>query len=390
MRASLAFAALLAATLSGCLGGAAEERTGQTAVAAGPDASVETTPLETGPPIVAPSVDLWEGRTEILLFDDVLDVKECYGAENQFWITFYNLVYAQRARFGCAEGTLPEGVILPEGTASLVVEADASGAHRVGKWFTYAWTYGGNWYDGEETSGAEGRWSLAVTPGDWDLPMYRESALWFGVWPGRGGADALYGPVELRITAVRDPAWTPLPTLDHWKMPDRHAMPQDGVITVLDASLRWKQPSHRDCFDGCEWPETPAPTDVIPGGTKQLALVLAWDRMEGCPSEGACGFGASVHAGRWTGTWDADATVERGDGHVIAIFDVPADARVDGPYVERSGASVEAWLAAPETVCDATGVCMEDQAYAADLRVVVEAWDHPVDIAALKARMGIA
>lgn len=384
---------LLSSFLAGCAGTTDD---GLPAAGLGSDsAAAPDADNLTSLPELLPPMDLWGGLDAKTLFDGTVDVKECYGPTNQVFITFWQAVEYHDVMFGCADYDLPEGTLVPEGTKRLRVEADASGAQHVGMWYPWVTTYGivqygDGWYDGEGTTDAKHAWTINLKPKDWDLSHHTKSGFSFGYWTYGGTVNVLYGPVKTKITAERDPEWKPMPVLDEWKALNRHAFVQEDAILLLNATVPWEEPSFPTYMtSNSDSPSVPSFTDVIPYGTKQVAVGLRWNDIEGCLQGHTCSFRAGVNSGgQWSGINEA-AVQERGANHLVLVYDVPARVGEDGPYVTNSTTSVGAWivpcLTADPSRCDP--VTLSDTQ--TKLFAWAEAWKAPVDLQAFKARFGL-
>lgn len=382
--------------LAGCTGGTELDSDPGNA----PDVGIPATPdvLNSTLPLLGPAVDLWGEATERILFEGIVAVGECYGWDGQASVTAGQLLDGQQATFGCAHFELPEGTLVPEGTKSIRFEADASGAQYAGKWYAVVVTYGMIRYgdghmDGEGTTGATHTWRFELKPKDWDLAQHAASHYVFGYWTYGDAADVLYGPVKTKIVAERDPKWEPVAPLDHFQLPDQHKFVGEGVFNSLDTNITWREPAETEV--GAKWPDSPRVKDVIPLGTKQVSVVLQWGRIEGCPTTFECWTSAVIQSGnRWAKN-QIEAQVRPDGGWKVYVYDVPDMVAEDGPYVKESMAQIHPFF----YQCD-PAVCITDTAGAAwpvaylqprqtELRVVVDVWHGDVDVAALKARLGL-
>lgn len=382
--------------LSGCI------LAGEEAVVEAPAAPLESLAVPADAnngtiPILVPPISLWGEARELVLFEGTSEVKECYGLTTQALITFYTTVFSQQATFGCSEHQFPDGVVVPEGTKYLRFEADASGARHVGQWYPWVTTYGrieygDGHYDGEGTTDEKHTWRIEMKPKDWDLGTHTKSGFYFGYWTYGNPVNALYGPVKTRVVAERDPKWEPLPVLDHFKLTDKHKFAQDGVITVTDQEVAWKEDAWAAYQLGTgEWPGAIKPKDVIPVGTKEFLVVLQWTKMEGCNSGWTCWVSAAIASGGQWNKIQVDESIRDDGGWKIYRYKVPDEAGEDGPYVKESATRAWPFMYSSCTLND-EAVCNDLFAMnprSTNLRVIMEAWNAEADLAVLKERLGL-
>lgn len=331
-------------------------------------------------PTLGPPIDPWaEDETERLLFEGTVDAAPCPMSAP------WELVYGQYVQAGCAGFDLPAGTLIPLGTKTIIWEADASNAQVAGKWYAYLYTAATGWpeADQEPTRDKAHTWEIELVPGDWDLPDATESASWLGYWTAYDPVNALVGPVETKLTAVRDPDWTPKAPLDHWRLPEIHEMPQEGVITVFNDTVPWSQPAGG--FG--TWPEMPRFTDRVPLGTTSVLVGLTWDEITGCAALDCRVWTHGVKGGIFLNGF-GDAPVERATNHLILRWEVPDPFPPEPDHVEANQTQLALFITTMcpvvERSCNYPPVPVET-----DVRILTEAWRDDVDLNAFKERLGV-
>lgn len=388
MRVALAVPLVLVA-LAGCLGGGADD-----------DAAVPSGPalLESGPPgsgahglptnatALGPPIDPWGEETERVLFDGAVEDVRCVIAGTPG--------NPEAIDVACPfEGMLipiGDAPFIPEGTGSLVVEADASSALKAGSYHYFLITQGrntGTLWNEDRTPEPKHTWTVELTPADWDYEYRGVTVVETGFWAsGEDGLNVLDGDIRVTITAQRDPAWAPRVPVDEFAPGGRHKVVAPGVVRLADANVTWAhQPGATLGFLG--YPDD-VPLAPIPAGTKQIAVGVTWTVRDCAPAHD-CSPNPDLSRG-WNYSLGEEA--ERGATHVVKLFEVPADFADDGPYAEEGSAAVGPFVwrcvrSVPLFGCFAsfyaTGATVE-------ARVVAEAWNGDGDLAAFKARLGVA
>lgn len=399
---------LAPAALAGCLGGGADGGAGPAAgVPADGEAAAanRTGNLSALPPLPDP----WLDATDLLLFEATVEVDYCWLPVEGAVVAPFTLTGHAFVQYGCGIFLPPPGVLVPPGTAALRVEGDASRATRTGSWGVYVdRTYSNSYdetnetFDTEETAQAQGTFRFPLWPDDWDLPHHGRSAFAFSVYGwGQPGVDVLRGPVDLKVFAERDPAWTPPAPVDHFRAGDRHRILGEGVIGLLDENVTWWNPPLYESMYPLnlvmspDWPEPPPLRDIVPVGTRAVTVALRWGDISGCPPDSACEFRATFVSGTtWIYHYNESAAKESGDGWRTYTYPVPAAVTEDGDWATQSRNNVRPFIVAgcPSALtaygCGGTPPL---QRMEGDLRIVVDAWEsEQPDLAALKVRLGIA
>lgn len=387
--------ALVSAALAGCVGSDPGALSGATKASSisGSAAANDTLASPAGLPILGPPVDLWGPVEEKELYNGTIEVAECGGTEDQALNTVFGLAFGQQVMFGCAHWRLPAGTLVPEGTQALRFEADASRAKHLGKWYSVVVSYGyreygdGHW-DGDGTTESVRTWTFPLRPQDWDLPTHPESAFTLGFWTWGDPVNALYGPVQARIVAERDPDWKPLAPLDHWQLPEWHRFWREDAMNLLDANVTWKQPSGLESLQGTDWPDALELDDIVPLGAKKVSVAVAWDEIQGCPQHYECDVWVDVVS---AGDWQSVDPKAEGSQYRIFVYDVPKNIGEDGPYVNESNTIVWPFVGACSSPGLPASCTVGANGFAKEtaLRVVVDAWKNDADVAALKGRLGL-
>lgn len=375
------------AMAAGCLG-AAETPASTSA----PEAESETlaTAVEADAtetlPTLGPAVDPWlPGEVERVLFDETVEAGECYlGA------TAFELLYAYLMG-GCAFVELPAGTLIPEGTGALHMEVDASGAQRQGEYLGFLYTsvrQSPEEANGGGTSEAKHTWDFPLVPDEWDTPTRERSLSLMGLWTAN---SVLQGPVAIRVVAERDPAWIPAAPLDHWAMAEAHAFPQPGVITLADETIAWQQPGRVSTWG---WPSPPVLEDRVPPATRTLVVAASWSAPAGCLPIETCELLVDLVSGN--AYWNGYRRVadERAPTHAIYLFSVPEEVEADPDFRTVTATRPHLGFYTHQdqyaTCDDGLGFyCLPAADVASDVRFLVEAWRDPVDLSAVKVRLGV-
>jgi hypothetical protein len=342
------------------------------------------TPVPTGP-VVNP----WgKGEAERTLFDGTLAGIQCIIAGTP--------EVPEQATASCSntELSLGDAPFIPEGTKTLRIEADASAALKSGSYHAYLYTLARNTGDlanGERTPEAVHTWRFNLTPLDWDYEYRGLTTATLGFWSSGAGLNVLDGDIRVKAVAERDPSWRPRVPVDEWRPGGGHHLVSDGVIQLANASATWRFQAGASYVAGTggNWPDA-IPLAAIPPGTRYVVMGLTWT-VKDCPANHDCSPNPSIVRG-----WDSFSgkEVERNGDHLIEVLEVPKDIPDDGPYARNGTATVDpfVWRCLDSPV--GTGFECFASYYAtpaaADVHVVAEAWKGDVDLAAFKARLGVA
>ena len=233
-----------------------------------------------------------------------------------------------------------------------------------------------------------------MTPEDWDPAPFEKGTFGLGIWATGSeplplvDVDVLHGPVKVKVVAERDPTWVPRAPLDHWSLPSRHEMPQAGVITVLNVSTTWQQtPSVFGTGLGAR-SVPPSFTDRVPLGTSAVVLGFAWTPVEGCPAPVECRLWSNANQGRRFVSGFGDAIVERGERHLVVVWPAPDVIRPEPDYGPANQTTLIPYVT---MMCPDGSTCgFPPVATSTDVTFRAEAWRNEVDLAAFKARLGVA
>ncbi|MFO1533725.1 MAG: hypothetical protein ABR562_08565 [Thermoplasmatota archaeon] len=330
--------------------------------------------------ILAPASDPWAGATQRVLFDAAVDVGACANWDSPQPVGEVGV--------GCLNGDfyfpLPEGTFLPAGTAALRADVDTTAAQVAGGYIFCLSTPLRDTpalRDGEITTDRVHTWNFTIAPLEWDPPAAHASSVYFCIYPHGGTPAALQGTVKVRLTAFRDPAWRPRPAYDPWAAGHRLVAP--GVMSLLDRRRPWNESDYRQPL-----------ADAVPMGASQVTVVLAWGPISQCEPQYTCWISASVDSGGQGWKNEVDAKFDAGGGWKVYVYAVGQELVPDGPDIANASAT---HLNPFFYQCEPAGCDTLDggsypyvQGRTADVRFVVDAWQGPADVAALKARLGLS
>jgi hypothetical protein len=384
-RALLVALLLVAVTVSGCIGSAsvgADEGLGNELLATQtsdePDAGL--------PGQGAFEQDPWApNETARLLFEGSVQTEECLSSPEGVVLEALG-----STAYGCARVVLPPGMRIPYGTGTLQIEADATKALQRGAWRAEVYTMGRNTPTKArtpDTSEPVRSWEIPLSDRDWDPQTIPDSIARIEFWAAneQGRVSTLDGEIAARLTAVRDPGWVPRPLIDPWNATADHAMPQPGVITLLDATLPWDQPATHNRIAG------PRLTDTVPSGTAFVVVGITWEAFADCPT--LPGLECRIVADLTSDGADLHWSTSRPERHffdraTIQVWPAPTSVVWDPEDETESLTSVESevlYMCAAITSCG--GPPQPEQTEATFL---VEAWNGPVDLAAFRERLAEA
>ncbi len=357
--------------LSGCLSGEAATDSD----APKPVRLASTGILLDRTPIIAQAVDRWGSDTEIILYEGTVNVfaQECADVN--------------RLQTGCGAYQLPPFVKILEGTRALRIEANVGGATTQGTWTVWIdSTYGRTWAtdpnmpEGERTAAASQTWTLPLEPRDWDPSTLPVSPFAAGVG-AIGQGSILDGPVQVTVTAEKDPTWVPLPTRDRFYATDADS-PAAGVLTLLDTNVTLTCPTWPGAFSCGLSPQM----EPIPPTTTHLALVASTGPVTGCAPTGPCNLRMPMFSGGRM-IYQDSATIRSGTTAYRAIVYDIRSVGADGPYVNVSGTRFGLWI---DQCAPGTGCTPYHDGSAVDLWMRIEAWQDVIDLEGALARVGVA
>lgn len=344
--------------------------------------------------------DEWGESTAMMLADTSVRTADC--SENPMMDLFIlgsGLFSQQEVHKGCARFTFDSGMIVPEGTARLTIDVDASEALPQGG---MELLYGNGQKRAvalEESTEAVYTWTIEMEATEWDLPHSTETDWWFFLRPS-GTVAILDGTIDVIVVAERMDDWEPIlgsEHIDHWTQTDQHDFIAPGVLRALDTNTTVHYPSFADRITGAE-AFAPIPLDdIIPPETKQVTLAVKWGSVDACPAAHECwivSFLAPANGGRW---FLIDPSAEGADW-AIYTYDVPEPMAPDSTYAEESVYSIRAFVrACPNGESQQTGVfffngCMGEAvaSMSAETRFEVVAWKDGADVGAVKTRLGLS
>jgi len=347
-------------------------------------------------PTLGDAIDPWEeGELERVLFEGTVEAGDCYPGAIAGEAVFYQYFMG-----GCALITLPDGALIPEGSAALRIEADATQALKSGSYISFLYTAERDLSEeanGEESDVPVHTWRYPLVPSEWDPSFRPDSYASLGFWTGADFGDPdppiLMGPIATRVVAERDPAWNATPPLDHWSMLDMHRFPQPGVITIYDKlHAGWRQPANSLATAGLDQrAPNQLPEDRIPLGTTKVVVGATWGEIKGCAPTMECSL--RVFVGTPMGSYDglgSHPPEELGQSHVISVFSVPDEIEPMPDHTDHPSMGLKPFFVnqcpppADTNVPDCTRTATETTG---DVRVLVEAWRDEVDLAAFTNRL---
>ncbi|GEM_PF-3733013 len=329
--------------------------------------------------------DLWKGREQIVLLDAEVAAGLCEGPADAALFLAQELVEHQGAADGCARLSIPEGVVVPEGTGDLEVSVDASDALKGGAMELNFRDKAREGY-GDPTTNPVHAWHLNLTQADWDLP-HANATTWIIYVQAHGDpAGLMDGNVKARVVAHRIPGWQPILAVahvDHWKLPHLHDFPAPDVMRLYDgpANVTNIDPAR---FQGQDIPEPIKLKDIIAPDTKHVTLVV--DRKtNGCPAPMECWLVPALVVGGYERERFGNLTFAEGERRVYT-WSVPGEVPEDSVYANASTTMIDPRIegcppGGDESTCGITSIASTT----VTARILVLAWHGDVDVAKLKA-----
>lgn len=393
---------LAGSPLAGCLGSTGTDGTADPANATDPGGAngTEKVAFQQDAPDSAKQGgrhrhDPWQGQDTKLIFDGSVEAGDCYSVFTPLIIVF-NAAFRQEAAYGCAWVRAENGTTVPQGTGKLKVETDAADARQQGGYQLTTYTNDRS-LQGTIAQEDQHTWWFELQEQDWDLPHEERTGFaWF--YEARGDVAVLDGPMDVRITAHKIPNWTPPLAeahLDHWQLDDRHKFVHRDAIELMNRTETVTTCSWAQYVDGsCEYQEPLNLSDIVPPGTKQVALALEWDGIEGCAPAHNCSLDAYVRSGESEYAWNEP--FDQGEGYLVYLYDVPDDVVADSTYANESKVDVVPDLYQCIESGDTTpfqfnscGLGNANWAPQADVHFTMEAWRTGVNVQDFKDRRGI-
>ena len=328
--------------------------------------------------------DAWDGAETLVLLDAEATAGLCEGHVDATAYALVTLFEHQEAAYGCVRASLPEGVLVPEGTGTLLVEIDATEALRSGA-LEFQWRNRAREGVGEATTEPKHAWSVDLTSADWDVPHAPATTFVLYV-ASRGPVGAFDGPVHLRVTAQRAPGWEPVLAVahvDHWKLPALHDFAAPGVMRLLDAeaSVTNVDPAR---FTGAAPEHEGLPlADILAPGATHLAIVVDTLASD-CAPVLTCWFFPLLHVGGHDRDRPGTLVLEEGARRVY-LWKVPDEVPHDSVYQETSTTAVEPRIDACVTGQPDTCGFASVLSGSTTARLQAFAWQGEVDLALLKA-----
>lgn len=392
MRFAILTLMILATALSGCVSDDALPDDSDAATDGVADTTESNQQAATGPPLLPAPPDLWGDETELVLVD------ETHNPSDRFYPTCNRVVGAGVVQ--CAVVRLQEGTLLPHGTASLTVDADASNSQGNGDLSTDVFQTAGRTSDADESlegdsqSGTDLSWTFEMTPQDWDPVGAETSSLQINVWNdgefGLVGARA--GSFHVPVTAHRDPEWEPVsPGPDPWF--DHPSLIDPDGIRLLDTNVS----------------ETVGAIDVngVYGGfearldhpippTSVTVLLGIQSTALSCAPASTCFFVADTMTESSTYYQPHDPP-EHGEGWTVLQINLPSPGlSPDSPDADESATwfwlyahQCDPVMSAYQTAFPASNCLPMLNESTVDARVIIEAWRAEPDLDAIKERLGV-
>lgn len=349
--------------------------------------------------------DEWGEATMLQLADLSVPSSAC-SEDNPFMELFLmgaGVFRDQEVHKGCALFAFDEGKIVPEGTARIYVDIDASQALPEGG---MRLSYGNEMKRFTELEGSSEpihSWTIEMEPVEWDLPHSTETAWFFFLQPS-GQVAILDGNIKVVITAERQEDWKPIlgsAHADHWdleEMNGTHAFIGPHVIRSLDTNVSVVYPSFAERIQDRDGQEPFPLDDIIPPGTTQVTLAVQWQAVDGCPPSHGCWVVGWLAPSNGGGRGFSSESVEIGADWAIYVYDVPEPMAPDSTYAETSVYTIRAFVRAcpngeaQETPLPFFNGCMGEAVatMTADTRFEVESWKDGADLQALKTRLGFS
>lgn len=322
--------------------------------------------------------DLWMGKEELVLLDATAEAGLCEGPVDAAAYLFVHALGDQEAAYGCVRLSLPNGTVVPEGTAELAIEIDATQALKSGS-LALQWRNKAREVDEETTTEPKHAWTVPLTPEDWDLP--HATATTFVIYvASRGPAGAFEGPVSVRVVAQRIPDWEPVLAVahvDHWKLPALHDLPAEGVMRLYDgqAGVTNVDPA---LFLGGEGPAPVVLSDIVPPGTAYLTI-LADETGSDCAPVLHCWLVPELNVGGYWRTAFGEILLDEG-GRRVYQWAVPEVVPEDSVYANVSTTTINPRIDACGPDGEATCGLASIASTSASARLLVLAWQGEPDL----------
>jgi hypothetical protein len=368
--------------LAGCLADGPTDSTPAPLAALLPDDAAGGIADDTTLPTLGPAVDPWGDLTEKVLYDGSYEVR---------------CLIAGGVQVDCSESATdlprPHEPLIPEGTASLIVETDASGALKSGSYHFYfcnAWHNTSETCNQPDTGDVRHTWRVPVAPQDWDYDYRGRTTAIMGfhaAWDA-ASVNGLDGVIDVKITARRDPAWVPRAPVDAFAG-------TSGFVRLAQTNATWDFPAGDEAGVSPRVPDIPlAP---IPPGTKRLVYGVTWV-VDDCPAAPtySCRPVPWLHRGDryWTyHEFDGPENVLDETPHSMVLsFSVPDLVPDDGPLAAKGTTSLTPSLYRCSSVDGNGQSCWLGWWFPvrARVHVLAEAWNDDGDLKAFKARLGVA
>lgn len=284
--------------------------------------------------------DAWHGAEQLVLLDADATAGLCEGEMDAAAYAAVMLLGNQEAAYGCVRASLPEGVLVPEGTGTLRVEVDATEALKSGS-LAFQWRNKAREEEGETTTEKVHAWEVALTSADWDVP--HASATTFVMYvASRGPVGAFDGPVHLKVTAIRMEGWEPVLAIahvDHWKLPQLHDFPAPGVMRLFDGETSVTNIDPARFTGGGEAHEGLVLSDIIAPGASFVTVVADTTESD-CAPVLDCFLVPILHVGGYDRDRVGALLLQEG-GRRVYVWSVPDEVPVDSVYQEESTTAIE-------------------------------------------------
>lgn len=324
--------------------------------------------------------DAWQGAEEIVLLDDTVVAGQCEGPFDAAAYAFVQAASGNGAAYGCARISLPEGVVVPEGTGVLRVEVDASQALKAGS-YQFQWRSKAHEVVEPPTSEPQHVWEVALDQDDWDIPHAAGTTFVMYLASSGGPAGAFDGDVLVRLVAVKLAGWEPILAVahvDHWALPSMHDFPAPGVMRLLDAEASVRNIDPARITSGARNEPIPL-TDIIAPGAKFVTIV-ADTTAHDCGPALECWYIPELIVGGYERTRFGELLFEEG-GRRVYVWSVPDDVPEDSVYANASTSMVQGRIDACATgdaggpSCGLAGIASQS----ATARLQAFAWKGEVD-----------
>ncbi|HEX2022139.1 MAG TPA: hypothetical protein VHH36_05460 [Candidatus Thermoplasmatota archaeon] len=332
--------------------------------------------------------DPWGEALEMTLLDETIVAGLCEGPVDAAIYLMVRAFAGEPGAYGCARVSLPEGVVVPEGTGALRVEADATDALKSGA-YAFQWRSKAHEAEGETSTDPVHTWRVELDESDWDIP--HANATTFTMYlASRGPAGVFEGNVAVRVVAERAPGWEPVLAVahvDHWKLPHAHDFPAPGVMRLLDAeaSVTNVDPLR---FVGQNAPQPVPLADIVAPGARWITVVADHTGSD-CAPVLDCWLVPVLQVGGYERQRVGEEILHEGARRVYA-WSVPEEVPPDSVYADVSTTQVDPRINAC-AAGDANGSTCGFASVAsgtASARLLVLAWQGEVDLDVLRAIAG--